>query len=83
MKASPFEPERIEVTAVNDLPVRITFKKKRQKVRQIVNIWRVDDAWWQKPVVRMYYALELESGSRITVFQDLPDGAWYRQNWTV
>ena len=31
----------------------------------------------------MYYTLELESGSRVTVFQDLSDGVWYRQNWTV
>lgn len=83
MKASPFDPEPVEVIAVNDLPVRVTFRKKRQKVKEIVNIWRVDDTWWQKPVVRMYYTLELESGSRITVFQDLPAGTWYRQNWTA
>lgn len=83
MKASPFDPEPVDVVAVNDLPVQITFRKKRQKVREIVNVWRVDDAWWQKPVARMYYTLELEGGSRVTVFQDLPAGTWYRQNWTA
>jgi len=83
MKASPFDPEPVEVVAVKDLPVQVTFRKKRQKVREIVNVWRVDDAWWQKPVARMYYTLELEGGSRVTVFQDLPAGTWYRQNWTV
>jgi len=83
MKTSPFDPEPVEVVAVKDLPVRVTFRKKKQKVKEIVNVWRVDDAWWQKPVARMYYTLELEGGSRVTVFQDLPGGAWYRQNWTA
>jgi len=83
MKTSPFDPEPIEVVAVNNRPVRVTFRKKKQKVRDVVNIWRVDDTWWQRPVVRMYYALELEGGSRVTVFRELPGGAWYRQNWTA
>ena len=83
MKTSPFDPEPVEVVAVNGRPVRVTFRKKRQKVRGVVNIWRVDDTWWQTPVARMYYTLELESGSRITVFQELSGGTWYRQNWTA
>jgi hypothetical protein len=83
MKTSPFDPEPVEVIFVSGRPVQVTFRKNRQKVRDIVNIWRVDDTWWQRPVVRMYYTLELESGRRVTVFQDLPGGAWYRQNWTA
>lgn len=83
MKTSPFDPEPVEVIAVSGRPVQVTVRKKRQRARDIVNIWRVDDTWWQRPVARMYYTLELESGSRVTVFQDLSDGVWYRQNWTV
>lgn len=83
MKASPFDPALIEIISIQDKPAWIVFKKKRQKIREILNIWRVDDAWWSKPVIRMYYSLELESGSRITVFHDLLEGAWYRQNWAV
>ncbi|NLT24691.1 MAG: hypothetical protein GXX82_16735 [Syntrophorhabdus sp.] len=83
MKISPFDPEPVEVIAVSGRPVQVTVRKKRQRARDIVNIWRVDDTWWQRPVARMYYTLELESGSRVTVFQDLSDGVWYRQNWTV
>jgi hypothetical protein len=28
----------------------------------------------------MYYRVNLENGSQITVFRDMLDGAWYRQN---
>ncbi|MHB8111431.1 MAG: hypothetical protein ACYDHW_15505, partial [Syntrophorhabdaceae bacterium] len=72
-----------KVISVHDKPARVIFKRKEQKVREIINIWRVDDTWWHKPVARMYYSLEFESGTRITVFQDLLDGSWYRQNWAV
>ena len=81
MKVTPFDPEPVEVVPVNGLPTRVTYRKRRQKVGRVVNIWRVDDSWWVKPVVRIYYTLELEGGSRITIFQDLPGGLWYRQNW--
>ena len=83
MKASPFDPEPVPVITVNNRPAWIILRKKKQKVREIVNIWRIDDAWWQEPVARMYYAIELESGRRMTVFQDLVSGDWYRQNWSV
>ncbi len=83
MKASPFGPEPLPVIAVKNRPVWVILRKKKQKVQRIVNIWRIDDAWWRKPVARMYYAIELESGSRITVFQDLGSGDWYLQNWSV
>jgi hypothetical protein len=83
MKASPFDPESLPVIVVKNRPVWVVFKKKKQKVREIVNVWRVDDTWWQKPVTRMYYAIELENSGRITIFQDLNSGGWYRQNWSV
>ena len=83
MKASPFGPEPLPVIAVKNRPVWVILRKKKQKVQRIVNIWRIDYAWWRKPVARMYYAIELESGSRITVFQDLGSGDWYLQNWSV
>lgn len=83
MKASPFGPEPLPVIAVKNRPAWVILRKKKQKVQRIVNIWRIDDAWWRKPVARMYYAIELESGSRITVFQDLGSGDWYLQNWSV
>jgi len=83
MKRSPFEPEPIDVMTVEGRPCRVVLKKKLQTVRQIVNLWRVDDGWWHKPITRFYYTLELESTSMVTVFQDQASGTWYKQNWTV
>jgi hypothetical protein len=83
MKTSPFEPELMEVILVDGCPSSVKLKKRLQKVKGIDNIWRIDDGWWRKPVVRLYYSLELESGSRVTLFHDLLNGQWYRQNWSV
>ena len=83
MRPASFNPEPIDVFSSDNVPVRVHFKKKTQKVQEITNVWRVDDSWWSNPASRMYYALELDSGSRITVFLDLLNNKWYRQNWTV
>jgi hypothetical protein len=83
MKHFPFAPEFIDVITVNDRPSQVTLKKRVQRVQEITNLWRIDDGWWRKPVARLYYSLELESGARITVFRDLIGGEWYRQNWTA
>jgi hypothetical protein len=82
MKTSPFEPELMEVVVTGGRPFSVKLKKKLQKVEKVDNLWRIDDGWWRKPVARLYYSLTLESGSRITLFQDLLSGQWYRQNWT-
>jgi hypothetical protein len=83
MKPFPLQPELIDVVTVENLPCRVVFKKKLQRVAEISNFWRVDDSWWVKPVTRLYYTLGLESGRRVTVFYDLVDKKWYRQNWTA
>jgi hypothetical protein len=52
-----------------------------RKVVSIDDLCNVDEEWWrERPIVRMYYRVNLESGSQITVFRDMLDGAWYRQN---
>lgn len=83
MRPASFNPEPVDVFSSDNVPVRVHFKKKMQKVQEITNVWRVDDNWWSRPASRMYYALELDGGSRITVFHDLLSNTWYRQNWTV
>ncbi len=82
---SPFESEPIDVitAAADGKPSSVRFKKRLRRVHHIYNLWRIDDGWWRKPVARLYYSLELEGGARITVFRDLINGGWYKQNWTV
>ena len=78
---SPYEPEPIEVVAPNGTPEAVKFRNRLLQVKDVLNLWRIDDEWWRKPVSRFYYSLEFTSGSRFTVFQDLITGKWYRQNW--
>ena len=78
---SPYEPEPIEVVARNGTPKAVRFRNRLLQVRDALNLWRIDDEWWRKPISRLYYSLEFTSGSRFTVFQDLITGQWYRQNW--
>ena len=79
--ASPHAPEKIEVAAQEGRPFVVRLKKRPVLVRDVVNVWRIDEEWWRKPISRLYFSLELENGARITVFRDLVAGAWYRQNW--
>lgn len=51
-------------------------------VRQVLERWRVDDAWWrEEPVCRMYYELELEGGQVTVLFHDRTLDRWYQQRY--
>jgi len=79
--ASPYTPEKIEVAAQEGRPFVVRLKKRPVLVKDVVNMWRIDEEWWRKPISRLYFSLELENGARLTVFNDLSSGGWYRQNW--
>jgi len=79
--ASRFNPEKIEIAAQEGTPFVVRLKRRPVLVKDVVNMWRIDEEWWRKPISRLYFSLELENGARITVFRDLVAGAWYRQNW--
>lgn len=53
-----------------------------RRVLDISDRWRIDDEWWRTEISRQYFALELEGGTRLTVFQDLVTSAWYQQQYT-
>jgi hypothetical protein len=81
MNNSPYEPEPIDVEAKDGMPATVMVRKKTVKVERILNMWRIDEDWWRQPVSRLYLALELQNGARVTVFQDIISGMWYRQNY--
>ena len=67
--------------SVRHLPVAIRIKERWLRVVSIDNVCNVDEEWWrERPIVRMYYRVNLEGGRRIMVFRDMVDGAWYQQN---
>jgi hypothetical protein len=81
--ASPYDPERIEVAAQDGRPFVVRLKKKPVLVKDVVNVWRIDEEWWRKPISRLYFSLELDNGARLTVFRDLLGGCWYKQHWAA
>ena len=78
---SPYEPEAIEVIASKGTPRTVKFRNRPMEVKEILNIWRIDDEWWRNPISRLYHSLEFTTRTRFTVFQDLITRQWYRQNW--
>ena len=53
-----------------------------QKVASIEDTWRIDDEWWrEKPISRLYYEVIIANGRRQTIFKDLLNLLWYRQNY--
>jgi hypothetical protein len=55
---------------------------RRLPVAVIDDVWRLDDEWWRaRPLSRMYYAVILGNGRRLTLFKDLVDSKWYHQSY--
>ena len=55
---------------------------RRLPVTAIDDIWRLDDEWWRaRALSRMYYAVILGNGRRLTLYRDLIDGRWYHQSY--
>ncbi len=50
-----------------------------RKVKQILEIWQIDDEWWREPLSRRYATLILEDDRMVTVYRDLTTGRWYLQ----
>jgi hypothetical protein len=61
------------------LPAIVQVGKRRLRVREVLNTWRIDEEWWRAPITRLYFFVELENWSRVALFVE--DGKWYRQNW--
>jgi hypothetical protein len=66
--------------SVRHLPVAVRLKGRWLRVVSIDNVCNVAEEWCrERPIVRMYYRVNLEGGRRITVFRDMVHGAWYWQ----
>jgi hypothetical protein len=65
--------------SVRQLPVAVRLKRRWLRVVSIDDVCNVAEEWcWEKPIVRMYYRVNLEGGRRITLCRDMLDGAWFR-----
>ena len=48
-------------------------------VETILEMWRIDDEWWRQLISRRYFAVILEGGSRVVLFEDLVTHEWSMQ----
>lgn len=56
--------------------------KRLLHIETIDDYWRLDDEWWRpEPVSRLYYAIRLPAGQKMTIYKDLINGNWYRQSY--
>ena len=61
-------------------PVSLALRHRRLKVISVDDLWEISDEWWRaEPIARRYYRLTVEDGPNVTVFHDLANGGWYRQ----
>lgn len=63
-------------------PAMVLIRGQLRAVLAITDRWRIDDEWWRAEISRQYFAVAVEGGTRLTVFQDLVTGAWYQQQYT-
>lgn len=56
-------------------PWRLRWEGGSEQV-EVCNQWRIDEAWWRRPVQRDYYKL---AGRRVLalVYRDRVDGTWH------
>jgi hypothetical protein len=48
-------------------------------VEAVLETWRIDDEWWRRLITRQYFAVMLEGGSRVVLFEDLVTHEWFMQ----
>ncbi len=62
------------------LPGSIVSDGRSLKVISITDTWEINDEWWRgRPISRLYYRVITQEDGHITIFRDLVDGQWYRQ----
>ena len=48
-------------------------------VEAVLEMWRIDDEWWRQLISRRYFAVILDGGSRVVLFEDLVTHEWFMQ----
>ena len=48
-------------------------------VETVLESWRIDDEWWRQLISRRYFAVLLEGGGRVVLFEYLVTHMWFLQ----
>ncbi len=57
----------------------VALKRRRYRVRRILDRWRYGGRWWRGEPPRDYFLLELEGGRLLEVYQEA--GRWVASRW--
>ena len=72
------QPVEVRVSAAGH-PAAIRLRR-WTAVREVQDIWRLDEEWWrEQPVSRMYYRVALSDGTVEVLYKDLVSKTWFRQ----
>lgn len=61
------------------LPLSLTEDGRMHEIIRILEVWRVDDEWWRKPLGRRYVEVVFDNGNRQVLFEDIKTGDWFVQ----
>jgi hypothetical protein len=77
-------PDPIEVEASeHGVPLRLRLGRIWQDVTLTRRPWRIDQHWWRsEPVRRIYFRVAAQEAAPSTIYHDLIDGTWSRQDYS-
>jgi hypothetical protein len=78
-------PLRVEANAAGQ-PARVTLERmgapRTFEVEEVIEVWRVSEAWWREaPVRRTYYQVTIDGGRALTLFRDEESTQWFEQRY--
>lgn len=56
-------------------PIAVGWNGQREQV-EVCNRWRIEEAWWRRPIVRDYYKVA-GPGLLALLYRDGVDGTWH------
>ena len=49
------------------------------EVTEIIDVWRIDDAWCRDEIARHYFPVLLDDRTEASIYHDLVSGQWFEQ----
>ena len=80
-------PVPVQVSATLDGKLANVVEKKKGRViasqiDKVMHQWELGDEWWcPEPIDRRYFKLLMDTGRVMTIFKDLSNGGWFRQEY--
>ena len=69
-------------TDASGRPARVRIGQTWQEVTLARRPWRIDQHWWRSdPISRVYYRVAPADGPPLTIYRDLANDTWFRQEY--